>query len=881
MSYISYVKRKIFLLLAMLCGTLYLWANPITPEQAKQIAFKQLQNSAVRSAAPLQLSYTRTTKAAPSLRSAGGASSENLYYIFNRGEKDGFVIVAADDRAPAVLAYSDAGHFDMDNLPEQAAWFITRYDNAMSQIISGAVAKGTLLRAGKIYGEPVSPLLDIEGIKWDQGSPYNDACPFFGGGQRAYTGCVATALAQILRFHKFPAISKGSITYNDGITTRSMTFGKKPYDWKNMLPEYKKYGVGATQAQKDAVAQLMVEVGFATRMVYAIDNFGSSGTQTQYLPQALVEHFNCSPSVRLMNRYSYPDDEFKSTIYNELKNNRPVFYSGKAENAGGGHAFVCDGYSKDGLFHFNWGWGGVANGYFRLESLSPELLGTGAGNGYYSGCETIVVNIKEKKSDSEPVYYAKPDAAVRFKQNNDKTVLPVSFYLINASAATLTGDLTIALVNGENPLGTINRELQPARNISYPLYHEPVYNVTATSTGLADGTYCITALWKPKGDTQYRLMETMLDEPLYVIVKVQGGQFTDVKYDTPLDDISVVEDSFNSDLNAFSDSWVSVKLKNSGTRLYYGLVKLFYQYSNKANYTLEQGVTYQMVVIPGNTTSEFKFNIPNLDCPSDKKVTFKMELPTLNKEKPTSIVGYTTTRLNNTVRIGRATPKAVTQYNKPTYVATSNVANKQPAYFNLASPTPCNATFTITNMGTKGVNRQLIGVLSYKSGNNTFSIPSQNIDNMPYQAGASIQFTPMFSQMELERLKKANVGECLLSVKNVFKYGKKYKYDEENPIMGDHFRKLYIIEDAATGNVQLVNEGSCYPNPANAQTTVTYGAGVTSIDLFDLNGVMRASYSPNADGKTVIDTSMLENGNYVISLRSGNSAQAVMLQVAH
>lgn len=877
------MKRFILSIASLLIVSAAALANPITPRQAQQIAKSLFERSPLRSSAPITLSYTRTSQsAAATLRSTAAGAAQNYYYVFNRGNNEGFAIIAADDRAPEVLAYSYKGHLDLNRIPTDAAWFILRYDTAMAQILSGTDRASAALQNEKIIGSPIAPLLDKEGIAWNQGAPFNDKCPTFGGGNRkAYTGCVATALSQILRFHKFPKQAKGSVSYTDRRIERSMTLGQQPYDWANMLPHYDNDGKNATVEQRNAVAQLMVEVGFATKMSYAATSDGASATFNQYVPDALRKHFNCSNSVHAINRYSVSDDVWKQTIYKELQANRPVFYGGKAETTNGGHAFVCDGYDANGLFHFNWGWGGLANGYYRLDVLKPSLLGIGAGIGNYSGLETIVVGIQEKTSESEPFYYPKPDLVVRYKNNNG-TRFDAQFKMLNASTETLTGQTKVVLVKGNKPSGAVVKTLQEPQSYTMELYNDPQpINITVQAQGLEDGTYAVTPLWKTNGDSDFRIMNTVLDEPQYIVVNVTGGRFSKVDYDTPLDDIALVANSFQSDLNAYGKSTFSVELKNSSSRLYYGMVKYSYTIQNSGSFTINKEPILKLIQLPGNSTTRVTFEIDQFDCAAGKKATFHLVLPTLNAQTPTSFLGFTSDRLNNPVEVGEGTCKAASSYTLPTYVASCNVPQGQPIVYNTALKDPCTAQFTIKNLGTAGQERLLVAVLYYTYSNKEQKLLSDNEEALPIEAGSSFTFTPKFDKGSLRDLITLKATNLYIRVYAAKKNKDQYILDAYTPIMGDAYRTLELVKKQSVEQPHGTQKSICYPNPADSYTVINCGEGTTSVDLFNLNGTHIATYNPRGAHQIKLDTSRLPEGTYLVGVRQGSSVSTVKLQIQH
>jgi hypothetical protein len=236
--------------------------------------------------------------------------------------------------------------------------------------------------------------------KWNQDAPYWDLCPM-DGSHRSYTGCVATAMAQIMNYYKHPTTRTSEIP---AYTTRTNKFsiptiiGTTDYNWENMLNSYSS---SSTDLQKNAVATLMYHCGVSLEMDYTSY---ASGAYSSNVVRALRTYFGYKQSISHRIRNDYDDTSWHTILRTELDAGRPVYYSGYDENFG--HAFVCDGYKKNNnYFHFNWGWGGLCDGWFLTSLLNPGTGGAGAGNGIYNYKQGIIINIEpdDIKSDNENV----------------------------------------------------------------------------------------------------------------------------------------------------------------------------------------------------------------------------------------------------------------------------------------------------------------------------------------------------------------------------------------------------------------------------------------------------------------------------------------------
>lgn len=346
------MNRKTLLFLCLLLSQLT-WAVTVTKEEAQQKALQFLSKhtNATDKGGRLHLPAMN--------RKLNLAKDASSYYVFNVGERDGFVVVSGDDRAPAILGYCDEGSFNTEDMPENMKAWLQGYADQIEWLKQHP---NQAVRASELdEHEAVKPLLNCT---WNQGSPYNSLCPY-DGNARSVTGCVATAMAQVLYYHKYPAQTIATIpaytTYTKGINVSSI--GITTLNWTNMLSNYTG---NETNEQKDAVATLMKLCGASVEMDYSSNE---SGAQSSLVPIAFKNYFDYDAATYLADRGNFRAREWNNLIYNELANNRPVYYSG--QSTGGGHAFVIDGYDKNGLFHVNWGWGGNSNNYFLLSILDP------------------------------------------------------------------------------------------------------------------------------------------------------------------------------------------------------------------------------------------------------------------------------------------------------------------------------------------------------------------------------------------------------------------------------------------------------------------------------------------------------------------------------
>lgn len=331
------------------------------------------------------------------LSSKRGASAMTLERTFNtafgspavyffRGSA-GAMLLPADDKAEPVLGYFDNN--PQGAMPPQLEWWIDEYARQIAWGAAHRTVASTQRSADNADGrEPIEPLLTTV---WNQSTPFNNNCPL-DGDRHAPTGCLATALAQIMNYWKYPSEPTGSITYTDSYgRRRSCNFDGKPFEWDNMVDNYNADDNGSvtyTPEQASAVAWLMQAVGHATQMKYSAMG---SGAYTFNLGPAISRYFSYPGSATLQRDY-YSAEVWENLVYEHIRTVGPVFYTGANFN-NMGHAFVCDGYSNNGFFHINWGWGGLYDGYFKLSALVPDGYGIGGYDGGFNYLQDAVFNI--------------------------------------------------------------------------------------------------------------------------------------------------------------------------------------------------------------------------------------------------------------------------------------------------------------------------------------------------------------------------------------------------------------------------------------------------------------------------------------------------------
>ena len=318
------------------------------------------------------------------------------FYIFNL-ENGGWVIVAGDDAVTPILAYSKEGRWDTNNVAPGAAYMLDIYAASIADVQSSMPTKeewDDLLNPANKKPKNTFQAAPLLTTQWNQGPPYNYLCPAdaqSGYNGRVPTGCGATAMAQIMNYHKHPTTGQGSHSYNHSTYgTLSANFGNTTYDFNNMLYDYSEDN-NYTDTQRDAIATLMYHCGVAINMNYGPS--GSSSYSTDVV-NAFKTYFKYK-SGNYLYKSSYNDAAWKTLLIKELDNQRPIFYRGGDPT--GGHLWVLDGYNAQGgqvSFHMNWGWGGRNDGYFTLTSLIAGGYNLTLEQGAIMNIEPLISSIK-------------------------------------------------------------------------------------------------------------------------------------------------------------------------------------------------------------------------------------------------------------------------------------------------------------------------------------------------------------------------------------------------------------------------------------------------------------------------------------------------------
>ncbi len=353
------VAAALLLLAAAVPGA---YANQRSLADARQIAQRWLSDPVVAEAPAL----------APAARTLSGDSTGTgttlvPYYIFGDGQGRGFAIISGTDRMRPVIGYSQSTAYEAEQMPDNFRLWLESIGQAAAYLESHPEVTTAAMAADATF-TPVAPLLG--NIEWGQDEPYNRLCPSAGDGH-CMTGCVATALAQLLYYHRYPTRGTGSKTYNGGpyASSISLNFSQQTYDYSLMFDQYDPDG-DYSPAQLGEVAKLCYHAGVAVSMQYGKE---ASSAAISYVHNSLINYFGYDKLAQVLNRSHYTYDEWQEILHAELTHSRPVVY-GATDQSEGGHCFVIDGIDASGLYHVNWGWDGLHDGYYDISFLDPATF---------------------------------------------------------------------------------------------------------------------------------------------------------------------------------------------------------------------------------------------------------------------------------------------------------------------------------------------------------------------------------------------------------------------------------------------------------------------------------------------------------------------------
>ena len=781
------------------------------------------------------------------------------FFIFNNTVGKGYVIIAADESVTPILAYSYENNFGTETLPPNLKAWLDGYAEQIRQVVTMKApateeirADWECLRQGKtlpIKSETaVSPLV---ATRWNQSPYYNAKCPYdYNNNSRTLTGCVATAMAQVLKYWNYPEHGYGSHSYvpqdHPEYGTLYADFSAVNYQWSSMP--------NSVNSNNDAVATLMYHCGVSVDMNYGISgspDYGSSayiidnGNGRPCAENALKTYFDYKNTLHAELKSNYSDSQWINILKTELNNSRPMVYGGFGA---GGHAFVCDGYNNSNYFHFNWGWGGSYDDYYYINSLNPAshdysqnqqaLVGIepkysggggGGGGGGSTGSFNLVYHSNLSMEDDEYWFY------------DDFSVYAE---VLNSGEGDFSGYIGAGVFrkddNGEFHFLKVMGYWNKTTNHLQPNYYS--YGTIDTEGGppYIPGSYGIAMLYS-------------FDRELWNFIEGNGyhDAFFDIVYSTAIETYSDFNIMTGDYLYYGTSSTVNVDIWNSSNSTFYGKFRV-----NLSNQDGSWAQNIEVLNCSNGLEANYHY-IDGIDFTGEITVepgSYYMELA-YQRSGETSWYYAGASRYQNPVRV-EVVAAPVT--NDP--YETNNTANN-------AYPLPCNLYGNSANISTTGANLHSSSDVDYykiqlNPGRNYTITPRLNDsynsdDGIYYTVDAKFAYSTdgnnwsEFYDDVMPSSFSTGGGTVYFCVMPYFE-GKTGTY------------LLNINVTAGTGVDEAeTSDFSVYPNPAKETLNVNC-MGSKEIKLFNPLGMMVRTINTEGKDNVQIDMSGLPDGTYFL-----------------
>lgn len=832
--------RNIFSLFMVLLCTSPTWAKQLTQEQAFDVAQNFFDKSGgLKASTDIELVAVSSELAGNnSLR-----SSEEAFYVFNNNNNS-FVIVSADDRMKPILGYSLNSPFHTENIPSNIQNFLSAYYQYYNNLDNSTnIFSSIESTSSSSFATEVSPLLGE--INWNQSTPYNNMCPSIDG-KNSVTGCVATAMSMILKYHEYPTKGTGSHSYTTELGIKcSFDFQSTTFDWENMLPQYSKVEYNETQAK--AVAELMYACGVAVEMDYSPSE---SGAYSSDVPSALINYFGYNKNLGYVSRNYFSTSEWMEMLKTELNSKRPVYYGASSSEAG--HAFVIDGYDKDDMVHVNWGWGGYNNGYFDISSLDPTSTGIGGGSGNGGGFtedQCMVIGIQPE--DISDFYFS--FFSLEAMEIDKKSVAKgESFNITLTNIYNLTsvfneGIISVILENQAGEKQIISSDLiDEAIGTNYGS-SKAVFNDVKIPAETEDGNYKLYVATKEIREKEYSKLRGNVGSIVEYNVSVEGNVCTLTPYSGNLD-LKNINGVLEATTNLYSGMTGKFKLTVSNSdndSEYYGMGGILL-ISNNATPQLLSVLTQTQFLIPANTENKEII----LSAKMEKSINEsdnKEDIPAGNYYIAPFISFGNTFSL-----IGEPTPVVIKEGKVCDNIKVSDLSLEK-SIVGVNEDLTINANITLDGEGNI-FNDNIYAVVFHESETTSQNIHQTVIfveeENQPYKF--SMTFNPMVETGKYFVALFRNVDNKYTQISNGLPFTV-----SENPT------GLETIA-ANTDGIKIVSVNSNSVNVVLPEQT-------ESIDIYNISGnriYNKNLTSENMSANQTLETGYINDGIYIISVRT-------------
>lgn len=595
------MKTKL-LALVLFVLSFYSFAKPVDVNRAKTVGLYFLKNKTnsnlLKSANSLELAYTITAKFGDNL------DEQNLIYVFNI-DNIGFIIVAADDTVIPILGYSDQGNFHSENVPPAFQKWMEGYKKQIVYVISNHIKASDEINQqwsldnvnkSTITSLSMTVVTPLVQTRWNQSPYYNALCP-----SNSVTGCVATAMAQVMKYWNYPSTGTGIHSYNHSqYGTLSANFGNTSYQWSSMA--------NMVSSTNNAVATLMYHCGVSVNMNYSpslstafvIENSPAPTSCSEY---ALKTYFGYNSSLSGVIRSSYTDTQWINLLKTDLNAGRPIIYDGFGSD--GGHCFVADGYDATNLIHFNWGWGGMSDGYFEINTLNPQSLGSGSGTGQYNNMQQAIIGIQPPTTQQNYTLKLSNTLSPSTTTINYGNPFTVTSNITNYGTNTFSGDYTVgAFDSNGNFIDYVETKINYGDlQGGYTYSNNIVFSTTGMFT-LLPGTYSLQLYYRATGGGWKAVQNNGSYTNLATITIVNNNSIT-------LNSAMIVSPS--TSLTQGQSASVNVNIRNDGSTTFIGQYQMnlynldgsFVQtiYTYNENNGLPGGYTYNSPYLTFTTSA--------------------------------------------------------------------------------------------------------------------------------------------------------------------------------------------------------------------------------------------------------------------------------------
>ena len=784
-------------------------------------------------------------------KSSDNQSTDAFIYVFSKDGDNGFVIVSGDDRAREILGYSDTNNFDPENIPDNMKDWLSFYEAELQLLKSEATNSATRTFSKKInniqsqqtdFATSIAPMLG--GIKWNQGEPYNELCPVItSSGKRTVTGCVATAMAQVMKYYNYPTTGQGSNSYTSFTHNfpLSSDFSTVTFDWANMTNTYNS---ASTAVQKNAVATLMYNCGVAVSMNYDL----SSGASSKTMAEAMRKYFKYDQNLEFYSRNYYSREEWVSLIKTELNAGRPLLYAGSSQTAG--HQFVCDGYDANGLFHFNWGWGGSSDGYFQISALDPSDQGIGGSSAGYNGGQSIVVGLQKPTTGTQFIHQIHMNDTISYPADSLLRNASMSFGVkgvYNYGVNVFTGQIGIGLYDVNNEFVSLLTKSEVSELKAGYGWSSRTFTLNGLSANVQEGQYRLYTIYKKSTDSQWQKMRSQVGKPSFLNVRVSSSK---VYFGTPTGEkpqLNLESMTVTGNLYETKTGRITLKIKNNGKE-YNSLIGVALQ--SVTDGSVSQFIRTENVNLANTETRELNFNgVINL-APGEYKLTAMYD-PDNNPNGVESLYAFGDVQ---TVQV-KAAPTGTVALSLTSKISFANNNRVNKSYDVM--------TATIKNAGAYFDNKMIAFVFATTGGSSLTYIGNQDvvIDNNETQTirfGGAINLEP---------------GEYKLAL--YYRNPVTDSWARVGPNENSQLNFTLVNDYTGVEKIEAKTDFSIYPVPVKDLLHVRSGQRMTAVGIYNITGQLLLSHSFDNEQETQINVSDLKAGSYIIRIHTASGVDAL------